>query len=394
MRNLNYYFLIIFIILISRGINAQETSGELMGLIKIQEGIKSRRISSYNQSGKNADFIGNREEIISGETRTIFDVQGAGIINHIWITIFPSPEEFNRNDIILRMYWDGKDFPSVEAPLGAFFGQGWDEAYEFASLPLAAGPKNGMGLVCYFAMPFAKGAKIEIENQNDSTMQRFYYYIDYIEMKILPENLGRFHAWYNKELTEAQPQGEIYERAYVNKDGKDNYVVADIQGKGHFVGVNYYVNNPSPDWYGEGDDMIFIDGDETPTLHGTGTEDYFNTAWGPNSIFLHPYYGYARVNDNIGYLGRTHCYRFHINDPIYFDKSLKFTFEHGHANAKTLEIATVAYWYQDTASPVPSIPDKEARQSMRLIHGGDIYRWRHEWRKSKGEGRQLWGIER
>ena len=99
-------------------------------------------------------------------------------------------------------------------------------------------------------------------------------------MKSLPEKMGRFHAWYNHELTEAPEDGEnewgVLGQQGNNLDGKKNYLIADIKGKGHFVGVNYYVHSPSPMWYGEGDDMIFIDGDQLPTLHGTGTEDYFN----------------------------------------------------------------------------------------------------------------------
>lgn len=374
---------------------AQELGNDLMGLSQIKENIKSKRVSSYDTSGGNADSFRNIED---GETRTIFEVGGAGIINHIWITIAPVPQRLSRNDIIIRMYWDGNEYPSVESPIGPFFGQGWEESYEFVSLPLAAGPKDGRGLVSYFAMPFAKGARIEIENQTGQKINAFYYYVDYLEMDKLPMHTGRFHAWYNKELTEAAAEGEnewqLLGRAPgKNKTGENNYLIADIEGKGHFVGVNYYVHSPTPMWYGEGDDMIFIDGDEQPTLNGTGTEDYFNTAWVPSSLFEHPYYGYARVNDDIGELGRTHVYRFHISDPIYFDKSLKFTIEHGHNNVLTLDLASVAYWYQQEAAKIPAIADKDARKPMPFIDKTDIHKWRHEWRKSKGGDPKLWGNE-
>lgn len=176
-----------------------------------------------------------------------------------------------------------------------------------------------------------------------------------------------------------------------NLSGKDNYVIADIKGKGHFVGVNYYVHSPTPIWYGEGDDMIFIDGDTTPTLHGTGTEDYFNTAWCPKSIFSNPYYGYARVNNDLGWLGRTHLYRFHITDPLFFKKDFKFTIEHGHNNVLTLDLASVAYWYQSEATPIPEIPNAEARKPQRMIGPVDIHRWRNEWRKSKDSDPRTWG---
>ncbi len=369
---------------------------DLYGLARVQEGMHSKRVSSYDRTGGNNDRF---EHIKDGDTRELFNVKGAGMINHIWITIAPPPERLSRNDIILRMYWDGNAFPSVESPIGPFFGQGWKESYPFSSLPLAAGPVGGRGLVSYFVMPFAKGARIEIENQTGQEIRAFYYYVDYVEVDRLPEDMGRFCAWYNHELTGATPEGEnewgLLGQPGTNPTGQDNYLIADIKGKGHFVGVNYYVHCPTPMWYGEGDDMIFIDGAKRPTLHGTGTEDYFNTSWCPKTPFTHPYYGYARLNDDIGWLGRTHVYRFHISDPLYFQESLRFTIEHGHSNNLTLDLASVAYWYQ--ASPLTKlapIPDRASRQPKPFINQSDIHRWRHEWRKSKGSDSQLWGNER
>jgi hypothetical protein len=128
---------------------------------------------------------------MDGETREIFNVNGAGHINHIWITIAPTPEDLPRNDIILRMYWDGNDFPSVESPIGPFFGQGWNESYPFSCLPLAVGPVEGRSLVSYFVMPFSKGARIEIENQTSKEIRAFYYYIDYVETENPPKKMGR-----------------------------------------------------------------------------------------------------------------------------------------------------------------------------------------------------------
>lgn len=388
--------LTILLVISSNTLIAQNFDNDLMELSQIKEGLKSKRVSSYNPSGGNKD---RHENIADGETYTMFDVEGSGVINHIWITIAPPPDRLSRNDIIIKMYWDGNDYPSVVSPIGPFFGQGWQESYEYTTLPLAAGPLEGRGLICYFAMPFSKGARIEIENQSGENINAFYYYVDYVEMDELPEETGRFHAWYNAELTEAHE--EIGENEWQslghpfneNKTGEENYLIADIKGKGHFVGVNYYVHSPTPMWYGEGDDMIFIDGDKEPTLHGTGTEDYFNTAWCPNTLYEHPYYGYARVNQDIGWMGRTHVYRFHITDPIYFDKSLKFTIEHGHGNVLTLDLASVAYWYQEKASEIPSIPDKEARKPKPFVRPVDLHKWRNEWRKSKGNGSSLWGNE-
>lgn len=168
-------------------------------------------------------------------------------------------------------------------------------------------------------MPFEKGARLEIENQSDEPLTHLYYYVDYTEMDKLPANSGRFHAWFNHETTDALPEGEtewgLVGTPGCNVDGANNYLFADIKGKGHFVGINYYIHCPSPMWYGEGDDLIIIDGEPKKALRGTGTEDFFNTSWCPASIFTHPYYGYARVNRDNGWLGRTHAYRFLLPTP-------------------------------------------------------------------------------
>ena len=370
---------------------AQKVGGELGNLAAIKKGFRNRRISSADKNGNNGDWI---DSIKPGEKWSVA-ISGTGIINHIWFTI--SPMNIMRNNLIFRIYWDGKSYPSVEAPLAAFFGNGWDEYYEFASLPLAVGPQGGTGLVSYFQMPFANGARLEIENQSDETISRLYFYIDYVEMKKLPNDLGRFHAWYNHELTDALPEGEtewgLVGPQINNVDGAGNYLFADIKGEGQFVGINYYVHSPSPMWYGEGDDMIFIDGEEKASLLGTGTEDFFNTSWCPKTIFIHPYYGYARVNNDNGWLGRTHVYRFFISDPIYFEKSLKGTIEHGHNNNLTLDISSVAYWYQSEAGILPPAPPKADRTPKEFIRDQDMHRWRHEWRKNSGNGSKLWGNE-
>ncbi len=376
---------------------AQGVRTDLLDLARLHNDVRSKRVSSYDRSGGNNDRF---ENIPNGERRILFEVEGAGIINHIWITIAPPPPQLSRNDIILRMYWDGSSEPCVESPIGPFFGQGWDESYDFSSLPLAAGPREGRGLVSYFAMPFANGARIEVENDTGRTIDAFYYYVDYVELSQLPPEMGRFHAWYNHELTEALPEGEnewsLLGPQGKNTTGDGNYLVADIEGRGHYVGVNYYVHSPSPMWYGEGDDMFFIDGEAWPSsLHGTGTEDYFNTSWSPNTLFSHPFYGYGRVNQDVGWLGRTHVYRFHITDPVYFNRSLRFSIEHGHNNNLTLDLATVAYWYQtEPHKKFPPLVSRAERAPRPFIGVVEMHRWRHEWRKNKGAGAKLWGNER
>lgn len=385
----------ILLLFCSLSMFAQDLGNEMFSLSRIKEGVKSKRSGSYDRTGGNNDRL---EKIKDGEKVTIMDVDGAGVINHIWITIAPGAEELSRNDIIIRMYWDGNSYPSVESPLGPFFGNGWNETYDFVSAPLAVAPGWGKSYISYFSMPFSDGAKIEIENQTGREIDAFYFNIDYVELKKLPKDCGRFHAWYNHELTEALPEGEnewqVKGVPGKNLTGEGNYVFADIKGKGHFVGVNYYINCPSPMWYGEGDEMVFIDGETTPSIVGTGTEDFFNTSWCPKELFYHPYFGYPRVNNETGWLGRTHVYRFLIKDPFYFETSCKFTIEHGHNNNMTLDLASVAYWYQDQASALPEAISKEERQPREVMGVKEIHLWRDAWRIKNGNGSTLWGNEK
>jgi len=374
---------------------SQNVGTEMYQLSQIRQNVKSKQVSSYDRSGGNGDCLSGIQD---GAKVTIFDVKGAGIINRIWITIAPGAAQLNRNNIVMRMYWDGNAFPSVESPIGPFFGNGWDESYNFVSVPLAVSPGAGKSYVSYFAMPFANGARIEIENQTGQKIDAFYFNIEYAEMDKLPENSGRFHAWYNHEITKALPAGEnewgLLGEPGKNLSGKENYLFADIEGKGQIVGVNYYVNCPTTMWYGEGDEMIFIDGDAVPAFNGTGTEDFFNTSWCPKELYQHPYFGYPRVNNETGWLGHTHVYRFFIADPVFFDKSCRFTIEHGHNNNLTLDLASVAYWYQDSPGKLPRSFTKEERQPKPLIGASEIHRWRHAWRLENNSGAQLWGDEK
>lgn len=384
--------LFFFLVMCHMGILfSQDFGNEMFSLFQIKNGIKSKRVSSYDKTGANSDALNN---IKDGARITVMDVSGAGIINHIWFTLAPEVDELSRNDIILRMYWDGNTFPSVESPFGPFFGNGWEETYPFVSVPLSVVPAGGKSYVCYFAMPFSRGARIELENQTGKEIGALYFNIDYYEMDKLPEGAGRFHAWYNHEITEGLPVSTTLKfEGDQNLYGEGNYVFADIKGKGQFVGVNYYINNPSTGWYGEGDEMVFIDGDNVSTLNGTGTEDFFNTSWCPKELLQHPYFGYARVNNETGWLGRTHVYRFFISDPVYFDTSCKFTIEHGQANDMTLDLASVAYWYQDIATGLPRSFTKDERRHKPVLFFKNIENWRDAWRLQKGNDPGLWGNE-
>lgn len=373
----------------------------LSGIAQIVD-ARSKRVSSYDRSGGNSDCI----RVPKGETTVLADIAGAGVVKHIWFTI-SSKDPMVRRNLVLRMFWDGCEHPSVESPIGDFFGQGWGEKYEYMTLTLAAAPANGNALVCYFPMPFGSGARIEVENQGPEDVDSLYFYIDYEEHARMGDDVGRFHAWYHQELTLPESTSGDRENEWatlgetpLSPSDASNYLFCECEGKGHFVGVQYFVNCPSPMWYGEGDDMFLVDGEPWPgSAHGTGTEDYFNMSWCPDTVYQHPYFGCARApgrgnNDpRAGWLGRTHCYRFHLEDPVRFTKSLRASIEHGHANTLTLEMASVAYWYQTMPGKrFPDLPSAEARQPRPLIGVVDVHRWRDAWRQLRGGG-ALWGNE-
>jgi hypothetical protein len=362
--------------------------------IWLPKNYTSERISSYDVSGGNDDFI----IIPKGTKKVIADIKGPGVIKHIWVTL-NSKDSMIRRNAVIRMYWDGSKKPSVEVPLGDFFGQGWGEEYTLNSAPFVVGPKKGKALNSYIPMPFGTSAKIEIENESDVEIANFYYYVDYEKWSEGSIGPLRFFAWWNRTITEPNTQnGKENEWALLGEtekappEIKNQYVVLDTKGKGHFIGLHLYVDSPSPIWYGEGDDQIFIDSEKwPPKLHGTGTEDLFNTAWCPKEIFMHPYFGYPRVSDSVGWLGRTHLYRFWLESPLAFEKSFYFLLEHGHANALTLDLVSVAYWYQTMSTEsLPPLPKKDFRQNQPEINYKHIHKWRDAMRNEKGKA---WGNE-
>ncbi len=376
---------------------AQPVSSPMLELAKIQAGAKSRRVSSYDTTGGNGDNLPN---IAPGTRRTLFDVKGAGIITHVWVTIAPPPPALSRHDIILRMYWDGETTPSVEAPIGDFFGQGWDECYPFVSLPLAAGPREGRAMVSYFAMPFAKGARIEIENDAEKPIDAFYYYVDYTELAALPADLGRFHAWYNHSLTEAARTARTSGRCSGRRRRTPPASATTSSPTSRARATTWASTTTSTTRRSCGTARATTCSSSTasdgrrrctgPAPRTTSTRRGRRT-----SLYQHPYYGYARVNGGTGWLGRTHVYRFHLADPVYFDKSLRFTIEHGHDDNLTLDLSSVAYWYQtEPHKPFPPFPSRASRKPMPAINEVDIHLWRDAWRKSKGYGPQLWGNEK
>ncbi len=332
----------------------------LRGLATLREG-RSGRASSWDRRGGNKDNL----TIWPRETAVLAEIEGAGTLTHLWCTV-AGGDPFLLRVLVLRIYWDGAEHPSVEVPLGDFFGVGNCLTANYQSQPLAMSPQDGMGFSCWFPMPFAAGARITLENESDIPCLAFYYYIDYEQYPQLDAGLGRFHATWHREApctaVEHPPETERFGWRGFNLTGEDNYVLLETAGRGHYVGCNLHVYNTAGKWYGEGDDMIFVDGEAwPPALHGTGTEDYFGGAWCPEVPYAGPYIGLplAGMPDWLGY---TSMYRYHIEDPVLFQKSIRVTIEHGHANDRGDDYSSVAYWYQDRAvplrRPLPAAPDR------------------------------------
>ncbi len=357
----------------------------LADLARIRE-YESRRLSSWDRSGGNRDFVLLRP----GERLTFGEIEGAGIVRHLWITMMSIPEEPHElRQTVLRIFWDGAASPSVEVPLGDFFGIGFGLRRNFVSQPLQMSPEDGRGFNCWFPMPFAEGARFEIENQGTS-LRVFYFYVDYEAHRAIEPDLGRFHAWWNRRnptagtaredgytradygYGEERPAGPGFAIAgpwqKANLTGERNYVLLDTRGNGHYVGCNLNIDvfeRQVNDWYGEGDDMIFIDGEPwPPRLHGTGTEDYFNTAFCPKQEYCAPYHGLTIYSgtDEWPWGGKNSMYRFHVADPIRFRRSIRVSIESGHNNALANDYSSTAYWYQtDRVEPLPPLPPVAAR---------------------------------
>lgn len=275
-----------------------------------------------------------------------------------------SPDAYYARKVVLRIWWDGEyaNLPSVETPVGDFFGIGHGIVKNFWSLPLTMSPRDGKGFNCYFPMPFSEQARIEVTNETDDEL-KLYFYIDCEAYSSLEGELGRFHAqWRREEPTEGWGdrgrslqhdvpyREEIWSKSNLTDEG--NYVILEAEGKGHYVGCHLDIDcfaREKNDWYGEGDDMIIIDGEPwPPRLHGTGTEDYFNTAYCPDEEFCTPYHGITVYSgtEEWPWKGKNSLYRFHIEDPIYFEKSIRVSIEHGHANNLSNDYSSTAYWYQ------------------------------------------------
>jgi hypothetical protein len=322
-----------------------------------QHDYVQKRSSSYDRSGANADM----RPVDSAETLTVFDEPGPGAITHIWFTI-ATEESFHLKKLVLRIYWDSESTPSVEAPIGDFFGLGLGEYFVYASAPLQVAPDKALN--SWFVMPFQKHAHITVTNEGERRVRALYFNIDYRACsKPLPAETIYFHAQYrqaspNKGWTnDWTSNGDPKVDKKTNVTGEDNFVWMEAIGRGQFAGVAMSVLQNQDYWWGEGDDMFFVDGEKTPSINGTGSEDYFLGAWdfGTKS-FAYPLMGAHIVGEERAG-AHSSLYRFHLDSPITFTKSFKATIEHGHANHRSDNFYSVAYWYQsEPHAPLPALP--------------------------------------
>ena len=332
---------------------------------------RTRRASSWDRSGRNQDCW----TIAPGEGRVLADLRGPGCVTHIWMT-----QSQHYRECLLQISYDGAKRPSVLVPLGDFFCLGHGIVNSFQSLLFSASTQSnyqfnkGCALNCYALMPFAERAVVTLINESRETHGQ-YFYIDYeLYDDPLPPGTGYFHAEFRREnpfggwgpeIPPNAPEANVANKGRAAWD--NNYVILDTRGRGHYIGCNLSVANFQGTWWGEGDDMIWVDGYKwPPDLHGTGSEDYFNQAWGmqPNAFLRNGSSIFEGHSINVGPSelwkgtagGYQTSYVFHVENPVRFEKEIKVTIEHGHANHLANEVSSVAYWYAERPTPVCKVP--------------------------------------
>ncbi len=297
-----------------------------------------------------------------GQIYDLATISGSGEIRHIWMTVTDrtAKDYFVLSDLVLRMYWDDSDIPSVECPLGDFFCCGFAREARIESLPVVVNPRRGFNM--YLPMPFNKKARITIENQHETAVPGFFYQIDYVEFDDVQKDIAYFHA--------------IWRRERITQQGVDFVINDEMRGMGHYIGTYMALTTLERYWWGEGEFKFYIDEDEEyPTICGTGTEDYFGGAWSFASFeqeemyettystpFLgYPYYSkkddiYSDYHNNDVPVQRG-LYRWHLMDPVMFKKRMKVTVQQMGSSHQGLferqdDVACVSYWYQDLPSQV------------------------------------------
>ncbi len=338
-----------------------------LGNIPMLSTAKTRSISAENPNGKvgggahetpeadhPASLLGRGWKVRPcitlnpGTTTTLADIEGPGIIQHIWITVHPKAYR----SCVLGMYWADEETPSVEVPLGDFFANAMGLRYNVTSLPIAVNPSGGFN--SYWPMPFRKRARITIENGYWEAIDGFFYQITYA-LQDVPDEAGCLHAQWR--------------RATSTRERPEHIILDGIVGQGHYVGTVLGWNQFSDGWWGEGEIKFFIDGDDAyPTICGTGTEDYFGGAWGFGDTFSTAFLGYPLWKREEGGVPKHGLYRWHIMDPIRFDQSLKVSIQalgwwlNGKFEPLTDDISSVGYWYQsEPHGRFPAMPDLTGR---------------------------------
>jgi hypothetical protein len=328
-------------------------SQPLLDAVTRQLSFRAQRTSSANEDlAKNGDA----RPIPAGQALVLADLEGPGVITHIWCTI-GTEDLFHGRTHVLRVYYDGAEYPSVQVPLGDFFGMGhaaWED-YESAVAVISS---EGRARTCYWRMPFNQRVKVAVTNESEYDTDSFYYYLDWEKHDSLPTDTVYFHAQYRQE----------------NPTGTEDFVLLDTQGHGQYVGTVLSAHMAEIGWFGEGDDRFFVDGEEYPSLSGTGTEDYFCDAWGFRK-FDTPYSGVSLWD---GYFAgdRVTAYRWHLPDPVPFRDSLRVQMEtRGSVFTRAAEhlgqflprqdfVSGVAYWYQwplvQISEPLPPASERIA----------------------------------
>ena len=345
----------------------------------------TRRVSSWDRTGGNRDFL----LFAPGERKVIADIKGAGIVKHLYLTTIDS-DPLHYRKVVVRMFWDGEETPSVEVPLGDLFGAGFCRPTCFQSLLVALNPGfgngNSYGFNLYLPMPFANGARIEVENESELFFGGFWYHLDYDEETSVPDHLGRLHAqWRRENPCQALPPEES---KGVNLTGADNYRILEAKGAGNYVGCFLNVDNLCGGWYGEGDDMIFVDGDAfPPRYHGTGTEEVFGGGACPDRSYFGPYTGFHMVS-NPDWSGKQSMYRFHVLDPVCFHERIEVGVEHGHANDLANDYSSTAFWYQHEPHakfpPLPAARERLPRFPEEFLRAYGLWTGAHRLRTERG----------
>jgi hypothetical protein len=334
---------------------------------------ESERTSSYDRSGGNGDY----QNLKAGGELVLFDEKGPAEIRHLWITM-ADPEVYHLKKIVLRMYWDGERTPSVEAPIGDFFGLGLGTPVIYASALLAVAPEKALN--AYFPMPFQHSGKITVTNEGSQDATDFYWNIDWLKLPSLASNTAYFHAqyrqctpckgWYHgnfygNDFTDARKDAR-----WKNVSGEGNYTFLDATGNGQLIGVTLSVFQNQWGGWNEGDEMIWIDGEPQPRIHGTGGEDYFNGAWGFSQLYSFPLVGLT-VFQGWEPGSKFSLYRWHLPAPIRFRQSIRVTIEDGHANLRSDNFFSVAYWYQkEPHAPFPQLASVASRIPKIVSVGG------------------------